>query len=165
MIVMASNLCFSFRGLHQKLFRGTAQGHASMIDDLNLQYRMQQIGVILLIIPTILLNTSFWALSKMQQVDPKQALHYILLSIINGLAFTSYNLSSTYVLTRISVVHHAALNCIRRVFAIIVTSLIFGLSITILQVGGIACAVAGFFCYVHFKMKKETKDKKRKIKN
>jgi hypothetical protein len=48
------------------------------------------------------------------------------------------------------------------VFAIIVTSLIFGLSITIVQVGGIACAVAGFFCYVHFKMKKETKDKKRK---
>ena len=162
MIVMASNSCFSFRGLHQKLFRGTAQGHASMIDDLNLQYRMQQIGVILLIIPTILLHTSFWALSKMQQVDPKQALHYISLSIINGLAFTSYNLSSTYVLTRISVVHHAALNCIRRVFAIIVTSLIFGLSITILQVGGIALAVTGFFCYVHFKIKKETKDKKRK---
>jgi len=89
------------------------------------------------------------------------ALQYVLLSIINGLAFTSYNLASTFVLTRISVVHHAALNCIRRVFAIIVTSIIFGLKITGLQIFGIALAVAGFFSYIHFKMKKETKEKRR----
>jgi len=53
MIVMSANLCFSFRGLHQKLFRSTPQGNASMIDDLNLQFRMNQIGVILLIVPAV----------------------------------------------------------------------------------------------------------------
>jgi len=164
-IVMLSNLCFSFRGLHQKLFRSTPQGNASMIDDLNLQYRMQQIGVLLLIIPAAAIVLQSTLLSELKHngcSTIKHALYYISISLVNGLAFTSYNLASTHVLTRISVVHHAALNCIRRVFAIIVTSLIFGLSITILQLGGIGLAVAAFFCYIHFKMKKETKDKRRK---
>ena len=164
-IVMSANLCFSFRGLHQKLFRSTPQGNASMIDDMNLQYRMQQIGFILLIIPAAVVVLQSTLLSEVKHnagSTIKHALYYISISLINGLAFTSYNLASTYVLTRISVVHHAALNCIRRVFAIIVTSLIFGLSITFLQLGGIGLAVAAFFCYIHFKMNKETKDKRRK---
>jgi len=166
LIVMLSNLCFSFRGLHQKLFRATPQGNASIVDDLNLQYRMQQIGVLMLILPTILGNTS-WALIKLKSVSiggsvTKQAIEYILLSLVNGLAFTSYNLASTHVLTRISVVHHAALNCIRRIFAIVVTSMMFGLKITLLQVAGIGIAVSGFFSYIHFKMKKEVKDRRRK---
>ena len=41
---MVANLCFSFRGLHQKLLRGTHQGTKEEMDDVNLQYRMQQIG-------------------------------------------------------------------------------------------------------------------------
>jgi hypothetical protein len=163
---MLSNLCFSFRGLHQKLFRATPQGQASLVDDLNLQYRMQQIGVLVLIVPALLGNT-VWLLSGLQQVSlggsaAKEALHYILLALVNGLAFTSYNLASTYVLTRISVVHHAALNCIRRVFAIVVTSVIFGLGITLLQMAGIGLAVAGFFSYMLFKTSKDKKDKRRK---
>ena len=92
----------------------------------------------------------------------KYADHYVFLLFVNGLAFTSYNLASTYILTRISVVHHAALNCIRRVFAIVVTSIIFGLKMTMLQAVGIALAIGGFFSYIHFKMKKETKEKRRK---
>lgn len=165
-IVMLSNLCFSFRGLHQKLFRSTPQGSSVLIDDLNLQFRMQQIGVLMLIVPT-LLGYSVHGLANMQGFSingssTKYALEYVLLSLVNGLAFTSYNLASTFVLTRISVVHHAALNCIRRVFAIIVTSIIFGLNVTFLQMFGIVTAVGGFFSYIHFKMKKETKDKRRK---
>ena len=167
-IIMAANICFSFRGLHQKLFRSSPQGKASLIDDLNLQFRMQQIGVILLIIPTLLLQNAGWIMSAHQHFNnegssaTKQVLYYLGLSLLNGLSFTSYNLASTYILTRISVVHHAALNCIRRVFAIIVTSLIFGLSITLLQLSGIALAIMCFFCYIHFKMIKETKNNKRK---
>ncbi|KAL7543909.1 hypothetical protein ACHAXR_013312 [Thalassiosira sp. AJA248-18] len=166
LVVMLANLCFSFRGLHQKLFRSTPQGNASLVDDLNLQYRMQQIGVLMLIIPTLLGNASL-VVNKLLHDSitgsaMKYTLQYILLSLVNGLAFTSYNLASTYILTRISVVHHAALNCIRRVFAIIVTSIIFGLKITLLQVVGIAMAVTSFFSFMHFKMKKETKDKRRK---
>ena len=47
-------------------------------------------------------------------------------------------------------------------FAIVMTSIIFGLTITSLQVTGIGMAVAGFFSYIHFKMVKERKDTKRK---
>ena len=36
LVVLTANLCFSFRGLHQKLFRRTPQGGPSLIDDLNL---------------------------------------------------------------------------------------------------------------------------------
>jgi len=89
------------------------------------------------------------------------AMEYALLSLANGVAFTSYNLASTYVLMRVSVVHHAALNCVRHVFAIIVTSLIFGSTITSLQVAGMTIAVFGFFSYVHFKLRKETRDGRR----
>lgn len=87
---------------------------------------------------------------------------YILLSLVNGLAFASYNLASTYILTRISVVHHAVLNCIRRVFAIVVTSIIFGLKITLIQMIGICLAVGGFFSYIYFKITNEKRDKRRK---
>jgi drug/metabolite transporter (DMT)-like permease len=166
-IVMASNLCFSFRGLHQKLFRATPQGHVLMVDDLNLQYRMQQIGALMLIGPALLENSTLIQ-DKVHHLflggstAKAHAIQYVLLSLTNGIAFTSYNLASTYVLTKLSVVHHAALNCIRRVFAIVVTSVIFGLTITVLQLVGIGLAVAGFFSYIHFKMMKEMKNSRRK---
>mmetsp|Transcript_21532 Transcript_21532/g.31846 ORF Transcript_21532/g.31846 Transcript_21532/m.31846 type:complete len:438 (-) Transcript_21532:619-1932(-) len=44
-VVMTANLCFSFRGLYQKIFRASPQGNPSVMDDMNLQYRMQQIGM------------------------------------------------------------------------------------------------------------------------
>mmetsp|Transcript_3560 Transcript_3560/g.7903 ORF Transcript_3560/g.7903 Transcript_3560/m.7903 type:complete len:603 (-) Transcript_3560:2129-3937(-) len=163
-IVMLANLCFSFRGLHQKLFRATPQGKASVMDDLNLQYRMQQIGVMILIVPAVLGNASLIThqLKIVLSGGVGNGLHYLLLSTVNGFAFTSYNLASTYVLTRISVVHHAALNCIRRVFAIVITSIVFGLAITPLQIVGICTSVSGFFAYTHHKMKRAEKARKRK---
>jgi len=42
LIAMLSNLCFSFRGLHQKLLRSSNSG--SSLDDMNLQYRIQWIS-------------------------------------------------------------------------------------------------------------------------
>lgn len=41
-LVSSSNLCFSFRGLHQKLFRKSHPQHS--FDNRNLLFRMQQIG-------------------------------------------------------------------------------------------------------------------------
>lgn len=43
-IVMVSNLCFSFRGVHQKLLRSTNSGSSQMMDDVNLQFRIQCIS-------------------------------------------------------------------------------------------------------------------------
>jgi hypothetical protein len=173
---MASNLCFSFRGLHQKLFRATPRGSASNVDDLALQCRMQQVGAIVLGVPALLLyclggsggggdgggavgivarDSRGLLVEVASSSSWSPTTEYTLLSLANGVAFASYNLASTYVLTRVSVVHHAALNCVRRVFAVFVASILFGSAITSMQVGGMTIAVIGFFSYVHFKSGKK----------
>lgn len=207
LIVMASNVCFSFRGLYQKLFRLTQYGNTSQIDDITLQYNMQLIGATLLVLPATLVlyfggGGSSSSTSNIIGMDDDVAIYnnhhhphhhalpvhrhlhdhhpslmttatsatttvffsmeYALLSLANGIAFASYNLASTYILSRISVIHHAALNCIRRIFAIVVTSIIFSLAITSLQVVGILIAMTGFVSYVHYKSQKEGRIGRRK---
>jgi hypothetical protein len=207
---MASNVCFSFRGLYQKLFRLTQYGNTSQIDDITLQYNMQLFGATLLVLPATLVlyfggGSSSTSTSNIVGMDDDIAIYnnnhhhphhhalpvhrhlhdhhpslmttatsaaattvffssmeYALLSLANGIAFASYNLASTYILSRISVIHHAALNCIRRIFAIVVTSIIFSLAITSLQVVGILIAMAGFVSYVHYKSQKECRIGRRK---
>ena len=159
LIIMASNLCFSFRGLYQKLFRATGVGR--VIDDVNLQFRMQQMGVILLMLPALIWNVpsalfQIWAIYAKHGFSANGiVLKYLGLSLINGCAFTSYNLASTYILTRISVVHHAALNCIRRIFAIVVTSIAFNVPITITGSLGILLSLFGFMSFTHFKVQRQ----------
>ncbi|GKY94498.1 hypothetical protein MPSEU_000415700 [Mayamaea pseudoterrestris] len=165
LVVMASNLCFSFRGLHQKLFRATPEGSVAMVDDLNLQFRMQQLGVVVLAVPVLLWDMpgilrSLWTIVRHVGILRSGLLYrYATLALLNGCAFTCYNLASTYILTRISVVHHAALNCIRRIFAIIVTSIYFGIPITFTGVVGIVCSFAGFMAFSHSKAKRILKPK------
>lgn len=158
-IVMTSNLFFSFRGLYQKLLRKVAPAH--VLDDLNLQYRMQWTGVLLLVGPVLvfdLLPTLCWKSypwSTTVSESGSSPVQFLILAVINGCAFTSYNLASTFILSRISVVHHAALNCLRRVFAIVVTSLLFGVPITIVGAIGICLAMAGFMLYTHYKIQQQ----------
>lgn len=176
-VILLSNLCFSFRGLHQKLFRATPEGSTGAVDDWNLQFRMQQLGAAGLVFPVLLWEgRTLWnALWHVMITMPLQEdasaggqvaglaaslrliAHYVLLSLCNGCAFTLYNLSSTYILSRISVVHHAALNCIRRVFAIIVTSILFRVPLTATGALGILCSVVGFMAFSHFKVQKQQK--------
>lgn len=169
-IVFAANLCFSFRGLYQKLFRASG----FVLDDLNLQFRMQQVGVFILLVPAIVWEgpsvLSFWFRgggADGEEVDnhPYHDHHhhhthhsvarFFLLSVVNGLCFTGYNLASTYILTRISVVHHAALNCLRRVFAIVCTSMYFQVPLTWLGMTGIGLSTAGFLSFTHYKVKRQ----------
>ena len=94
-IVLVSNLCFSFRGLYQKFFRASPIGNSGTMDDLNLQYRMQQVGITMLVIPLL-----FCDLPKVIQYiitlrdddisEDKGYLRYFLLSVLNGFAFTHY---------------------------------------------------------------------------
>lgn len=61
------------------------------------------------------------------------------------------SLASTYLLTRISVVHHAALNCTRRIFAIVLTSMLFRIPITWMSSLGIAISFASFMVFTYAK--------------
>ena len=65
------------------------------------------------------------------------------------------SLASSYVLTRVSVVHHAALNCIRRLFAIVMTSIIFGVPITAIAWVGIFVSIGGFVGFTYYKMQRK----------
>lgn len=65
-----------------------------------------------------------------------------------------HSLASTYVLSRLTVIHHAALNCCRRLFAIIITSFIFGVSISPLGMLGILVSFSGFMSFTHYKWKR-----------
>ena len=156
-VVLVANLCFSFRGLYQKLFRATPEGSSQVIDDLNLQFRMQQTGVALLFVPAILWDGRrilghLWTLQVEHGLwSSGVTSRYIGLALLNGFAFASYNLASTYILSRISVVYHAALNSVRRVFAIIITSLYFVVPITFLGGVGILVSFAGFMYFAHHK--------------
>ena len=46
---------------------------------------------------------------------------------------------------------HAALNCIRRLFAIVVTSIVFSVPITMVSGFGIFVSIGGFLSYTKFK--------------
>ena len=166
LVVLSSNLCFSFRGLHQKLFRAKPRCGKDSVDDVQLQFRMQTIGLCFFSIPVLLIY-SLSTFERVVDISNKVGLvrsglliSYLGISIVNGLAFTAYNLASTYVLSRISVVHHAALNCIRRLFAIVITSIAFGVPITLLSAIGILVSIGGFASFTHFKQEK-TKRAKR----
>ena len=157
LVVLMSNLCFSFRGLHQKLFRAKPRCGKDFVDDVMLQFRMQLTGLLAFGIPALIIY-SMGVLKQIAEVSRRVGLlqsgilwQYLGISLVNGVAFTSYNLASTYVLSRISVVHHAALNCIRRLFAIVVTSIAFGVPITLLSVLGILVSIGGFACFTYFK--------------
>jgi len=154
-IVMIANLCFSFRGLHQKLFRASPIGSASLVDDLNLQYRMQQIGVGILVVPVLMIDMPSLIATLWKGVRLTVAVNYLGLAIVNGFAFTCYNLASTFVLTRISVVHHAALNCLRRIFAIVVTSILFRIPISFLGMTGVMVSFVGFMSFTHYKAQRQ----------
>jgi len=131
-----------------------------------LQFRMQTIGLCAFSIPALL----FYSLSIFERVADFSSrvglvksgilMSYFGISIVNGIAFTAYNLASTYVLSRISVVHHAALNCIRRLFAIVVTSIAFGVPITLLSAIGILVSISGFASFTHFKLEKTKRTKR-----
>ena len=56
--------------------------------------------------------------------------------------------------------HHAALNCVRRIFAIVVTSIVFGVPITFVGAIGILLSFLGFISFTHAKTTKKQHSKK-----
>ena len=65
------------------------------------------------------------------------------------------SLASTYILSRISVVHHAAFNCVRRIFAIVVTSIVFRVPITFIGSVGVILSFVGFMVFTYTKATKK----------
>jgi len=152
-VVMLSNLSFSARGLYQKRMPKFASGA-------HLQYHMQRIGFIAFIGPAVLYHLPKLFFMPIN-FSSDAMLKYLILTIINAVAFASYNLASTSILQRLSVVHHAALNSLRRIFAIVVTSLFFQISLTFVKVLGIVVSLVGFIMYKLLREKRGKSGSKR----
>ena len=75
------------------------------------------------------------------------------LIVVNGLSYATYNLMSFVVLGKTDVVTHAALNIFRRVVIIVATSILFGVTLTRLNVFGVGLAICGALAYAHAKSK------------
>ena len=113
---------------------------------LNKINQIPRLGFIFFLIPAIIYTLPS-IFSIVHPYSSDKLLKYFVLSILNAVSFTSYNLASTSILQRLSVVQHAALNSLRRVFAIVVTSLFFVVALTLTKVIGIIISVGGFVCF------------------
>ncbi len=91
-IIMGSNLSFSFRGLYQKIFRSSPNGNRAILDDLNLQYRIHQVGLCIMVLPLILYEAPRLSRVIIAGISSRGGgmWNFLCLSIINGFAFTHY---------------------------------------------------------------------------
>jgi drug/metabolite transporter (DMT)-like permease len=71
----------------------------------------------------------------------------IFLFVLNGLAYSTYNLMSFMVLMRTDIATHAVLNVFRRVVIIIFTSIYFGTVVSTLNMFGICLAISGVLLF------------------
>ena len=73
----------------------------------------------------------------------------LLLLVLNGCAYSCYNVTSFLVLARTNLITHAVFNCFRRVFIILFTCYYFQVKLSPLNITGVAIAVMGvlFFAY------------------
>ncbi|GMI16233.1 hypothetical protein TrLO_g2389 [Triparma laevis f. longispina] len=167
-VTLAANLCFSFRGAYQTMLKkpiSNSNGVGSLpktITDFQLFLRISHFGfflsfaLVLLcdIIWPILANRSESTLTTLSHLVVKIGRSFPIL-IINGICHGIYNQASTVMLSRLSLVHHAALNCARRLFAIVVTSIYFRVPFTTSGVLGVTLTLLGFGIYSNLKARRK----------
>ena len=140
----ASNFCFSGRAVLTKhLFRK----FPNCIDEISMFAQISKVGLIILI-PFMILLESRMIISLLYNESYKVTEMLILL-IINGCAYSTYNISSFLVLSRTNLLTHAVFNCFRRVFIILFTCYYFQVALSPMNITGVGVAVIGviFFAY------------------
>jgi drug/metabolite transporter (DMT)-like permease len=147
-IVMTANICFALRAKSQKLFRANQEGPP--MNDANLLMRLQQVGAMSLLVPLVVFELP-GVLQRTLDTPWEKHGHFWVLAIVNAACFGTYSLASCYVLSKLSVVQHTGLGCLRRMFAILFTSLVFGVPITPLGALGIVLCFCGFCSFSHFR--------------
>jgi drug/metabolite transporter (DMT)-like permease len=140
-IVLSANICFGFRIKSQKMLRRHAEWKP--VDDANLLMWMQQIGAVALIGPIMMFEFR-GIVHRTMDSSWAELRSYCLLSIANASAFSVYSVAGSYVLTRVSVAQYTGFGCLRRMNAIICTSLAFGVPISLIGVFGICLSLSGF---------------------
>ena len=159
--VMSANLCFAFRVLCQKRYRGAASG-ADQLDNTNLLYRMQTTGWMILFLPAVWSHYNYVSSGLSAPMDHQTG--YLGLSLLNSTAYVIYNLSSCYVLTQVSALQSMGINCLRRMLATMVTCLVFGVTLSNISMCGIAMCFAGFALFTVHRNRRQTEKHTIKVK-
>lgn len=138
----ASNVCFSGRAVISKKMFSTFPG---AVDELLLFAFISRIGLFILL-------PCAWFIERdlilALQTEPTQWLsEYIKLLLLNGVAYTAYNLFSFVVLSRTDLVTHAVLNVFRRVVIISFTTWFFATRLSGLNIVGVVVAVIGVLLF------------------
>lgn len=156
--VVTANVCFAFRAMSQKLYR--RQATCPTMDDTSLLCRMQQIGWCMLLLPAFFCYTTE-VVDAVVEPSLETQFNYMQFALLNAFGFVTYNLAGCYVLSKVSVLHYAALSCLRRMFAIVASCVVFSVPITIAGACGIITSFCGFcgFSY-HRSVRRRKEDKK-----
>jgi hypothetical protein len=150
---LISNLCFSSRAVLTKhLFR--IRKDVVSINEVCLFTHISNIGLLVLIPMTVVMEGSSIIKIFSSNIDVN-VWNLFLNFLVNGVAYSVYNLMSFLVLSRTDLVTHAVLNVFRRVFIIIFTSYYFVQYLSALNIFGIFLAVVGvvLFCFSRSKEK------------
>lgn len=159
--VMSANLCFAFRVLCQKRYRGSATA-ADQLDNTNLLYRMQTTGWMILLLPACWNHYTFVFGGLTSPMGHQTG--YLVLSLVNSTAYVIYNLSSCYVLTQVSPLQSMGINCLRRMLATLVTCFVFGVTLSSVSIIGIFMCFTGFALFTVYRNRRQTEQKPIKAK-
>jgi solute carrier family 35 protein E1 len=140
---LLSNICFSTRAVYgRQLFIE----YPSSIDEINLFYSISSIGLLILV-PLVVVTEGSQIYHYFINTST-EFIHLVQLVVVNGVAYTIYNIASFIVLSKVLVVTHAVLNVFRRVAIISATSYYFSISLTMLNIYGVVLAIAGVISFV-----------------
>lgn len=73
-----------------------------------------------------------------------------------------HSLSSCYVLSQLSVLHHSSLNCLRRMLLIVATSVYFRTPLSEESMCGLLFSLVGFGAFTYYRNLRQTSDPKKK---
>lgn len=162
LLAAASNVCFSGRAVLAKKLH---VNYPDSLDEINLFAYISLIGLVFLIPITAMYEGS--ALLDLYHTSGENADlnlnnsifagSFSTLFLINGSMFAVYNLMSYVVLKHTDLVTHSVLNCFRRVFIIVFTSLYFGLHLSLFNMTGISIAVLGVMLFGYFRAAEKAK--------
>lgn len=146
---MASNFGFSGRAVFAKMLKREHPKSQSARSDISLFYHISWMGLVLLLPLAVVSESS--TLRAAFGADDFDALQFVVVILLNGVMYTSYNQFSFLVLSRVSTATHAVLNVCRRVCVIGVTTIIFGSPLSLINGIGISIAVCGMLWFTYTK--------------
>lgn len=153
---LLSNFCFSTRAVIAKRLN---IHHKGSMDEISLFYHISRIGLLILI-PAMLWLEGQYAVKRLVYEFSAEDAEILVIMVVNGAAYTLYNILSFLVLSRTNLITHAVLNVFRRVFIILFTVYYFDVRMSSFNLLGIFIAVVGVLSFAYSKSRDNSANNK-----